>query len=131
MLATFFVMLVIFSMYNGHQHPESVINISNLSPTSQTGHQHISSLTSVTIINETCRESMIFWPFKMNLYFCFSFTKSNILNVSSGFCSSVTSKINSESFQSHLNSQEMIVYSLRKFILDSVIISVFRQCVMA
>ena len=40
----FFVMLVIFSMYLiGHQHPESVINISNLSPThfvSNICHQH-------------------------------------------------------------------------------------------
>ena len=34
MLVTFFVMLVIFSMYLiGHQHPESVTNILNLSPT--------------------------------------------------------------------------------------------------
>ena len=44
MLATFFVMLVIFSMYKiGHQHPDSVTNISNLSPThliSNIRHQH-------------------------------------------------------------------------------------------
>ena len=34
MLTTFFVMLVVFSMYwIGPQHPESVTNISNLSPT--------------------------------------------------------------------------------------------------
>ena len=34
MLTTFFVMLVIFSMYLiGHEHPESVTHISNLSPT--------------------------------------------------------------------------------------------------
>ena len=34
MLATFFVILVIFPMYKiGHQHPESVTKISNLSPT--------------------------------------------------------------------------------------------------
>ena len=34
MLVTFFVVLVIFSMYQiGHQHPASVTNISNLSPT--------------------------------------------------------------------------------------------------
>ena len=44
MLVTFFVMLVIFAMYKiGHQHPESVTNISNLSPThlvSNIRHQH-------------------------------------------------------------------------------------------
>ena len=44
MLVTFFVMLVIFSMYKmGPQHPESVTNISNLSPThlvSNIRHQH-------------------------------------------------------------------------------------------
>ena len=44
MLVTFFVMLVIFSMYQiGHQHPESVTNISKLSPThfvSNIRHQH-------------------------------------------------------------------------------------------
>ena len=44
MLVTFFVMLVIFPMYQiGHQHPESVTNISNLSPThlvSNIRHQH-------------------------------------------------------------------------------------------
>ena len=44
MLATFSVMLVIFLMYLiGHQHPVSVTNISNLSPThlvSNIRHQH-------------------------------------------------------------------------------------------
>ena len=44
MLATFFVMLVIFSMYKiGRQLPESVTNITNLSPThlvSNIRHQH-------------------------------------------------------------------------------------------
>ena len=44
MLLIFFVMLVILSMYLiGHQHPESVTNISNLSPThlaSNFRHQH-------------------------------------------------------------------------------------------
>ena len=34
MLATFFVIFVIFSMYLiGHQNPESVTNVTNLSPT--------------------------------------------------------------------------------------------------
>ena len=34
MLATFFIMLVIFSMYLiGHQHPEPITDILNLSPT--------------------------------------------------------------------------------------------------
>ena len=50
MLATFFVMLVIFSMYYGHHHPESVINISNLSPTdlvSNNRHQHRCNLLSL------------------------------------------------------------------------------------
>ena len=44
MLSTFFVMLVIFSMYKiGNQYLESVTNISNLSPThlvSKIRHQH-------------------------------------------------------------------------------------------
>ena len=43
-VADFFVMLVIFSIYEiGHQHPESVTNISNLLPThlvSNIRHQH-------------------------------------------------------------------------------------------
>ena len=44
MLMTFFVMLVIFSIYYiGHQHLESVTNISNLSPT------HLVSNIDVTI----------------------------------------------------------------------------------
>ena len=44
MLATFFVMLVIFTIYQiGHQHPESVTDILNWSPThlvSSVRHQH-------------------------------------------------------------------------------------------
>ena len=44
MLATFFLMLVILAMYQiSHKHPESVANISNLSPThlvSNICHQH-------------------------------------------------------------------------------------------
>jgi len=44
MLATFSVTLVAFSMFKiGHQHPESVTNISNLSPThlaTKIRHQH-------------------------------------------------------------------------------------------
>ena len=51
MLATFFVMLVIFSMYQiRHQHSESITNIWNLSPThlvSKIRHQHRCNLKNV------------------------------------------------------------------------------------
>ena len=56
MLATFFVMLVIFSIYQiGHQHPKSVTNILNRSQTSHTCHQHIWYPKSVTNIDVTVK----------------------------------------------------------------------------
>ena len=54
MLATFFVILVIFPMYLiGHKHPESVTNISKLSPThlvSNIRHQHRCNLKLISPI---------------------------------------------------------------------------------
>ena len=54
MLKTFFVMLVIFSMFKiGYQHLKLVPNILNRSSTAETCHRHIWSQTSVTNIDVT------------------------------------------------------------------------------
>ena len=74
MLATFFVMLVIFSMYKiGHQHFESVTNILNWSPThlvSKIRHQHQCNHND---LNDLKRSNMIYVQYSwmnLNVHFC-------------------------------------------------------------